>query len=348
MNETEEKLLKVLFYSPKTDTTSIKKLYDKVKHRNITLQQVKDFVDRQEVTQLYKKPNKITHFLPITAHHNGEILQIDLVDVSNISKANNNVNFLLTCIDVFSRFVWVIPMKNKNTKSIIESFIKVLNIVHPKIINCDKGSEFISKEFNKLLKEYDINIKYVEIGDHHKLGCIDRFVRTLRQMIEKYMLMHNTTKYIDALDDLVYNYNNSINRGIKLKPNEVTYNDQRIINLFNEKHFDGLQSEINFEIGDEVRFIKNKILFEKGSLAHWSKGIHKIIKKSEHTYTLDNNKTYKFYELQKINTVDSLNKINSHPSREVMRKERTNKTRLRREGVDLSNVIDRKMRDRIK
>ena len=70
------------------------------------------------------------------------------------------------------------------------------------------------------------------------------------------MLMHNTTKYIDALEDLVYNYINSVNRGIKLKPNEVQYNDQRIINLFNEKHFNGLQEDINFEVGDKVRFIK--------------------------------------------------------------------------------------------
>ena len=87
-------------------------------------------------------------------------------------------------------------------------------------------------------------------------------------------------------------------------------------------------------------------MFEKRSLAHWSKRLHKIIEKSEHTYTNDNNKTYKSYELQKINTVESLNKINSQPSKEVMRKERTNKTRLKREGVDLINVIDRKMRDR--
>ena len=205
MNTTEEKLLKVLFYSPKTATTSAIKLYNKVKHRDITLQQVKDFVQRQEVTQLYKKPIKIHNFIPITAHFKGEILQIDLVDVSNISQANNKINYLLTCIDIFSRFVWVIPLKNKNTKSIIDSFSKVLNIVKPKILNCDKGSEFISKEFKNLLKEYNIDIRYVEIGDHHKLGCVDRAVRTLREMIEKYMLMHNMTKYIDTLEDLVCN-----------------------------------------------------------------------------------------------------------------------------------------------
>ena len=165
-------------------------------------------------------------------------------------------------------------------------------------------------------------------------------------MTEKYMLMHNTTKYIDALEDLVYNYNTSINRGIKLKPNEVKDHDQRIINLFNEKHFDGLQEEITFKVGDEVRFIKNKSLFEKGSLAHWSKGIHKIISKSEHTYILDNGKTYKFYELQGIQAVNSLNKTNTHPTRESMKKDRTNKRRLHHEGIDLSNIVSNRLRER--
>ena len=65
---------------------------------------MKDFVNRQEVTQLYKKSNTIKHFLPTTSHHKDEILQIDLVDVSNISKANNNVTYILTCNGIFFSF----------------------------------------------------------------------------------------------------------------------------------------------------------------------------------------------------------------------------------------------------
>ena len=86
------------------------------------------------------------------------------------------------------------------------------------------------QRYSKIVKKkYNIEVRHVEIGGHHMLGCVDRFIRTRREMIEKYMLMHNATKHTDALDDLAYNYNNSVNRGIKLKPNEVKFNDPIII-----------------------------------------------------------------------------------------------------------------------
>ena len=65
-----------------------------------------------------------------------------------------------------------------------------------------------------------------------------------------------------------------------------------------------MKHEQKFDIGDNVRYIKNKTLFEKGSLPKWSKEIHEIIAKTSHTYLLDNDKTYKYYELQLIKVVD--------------------------------------------
>ena len=58
MNPTEEKLLSVLYYSPSTGISSTKKLYERVKQRGITLQQVKDFISRQEAHQIFKNAQK--------------------------------------------------------------------------------------------------------------------------------------------------------------------------------------------------------------------------------------------------------------------------------------------------
>jgi len=101
MNPTEENLLKVILYSPSTGTISVKILYEKVKHRGITFQQVNDFVEKREVHQMFKKPPRIKNYFPITALHKFESLQIDIVDVSDMASANNGVKYLLTCIDVF-------------------------------------------------------------------------------------------------------------------------------------------------------------------------------------------------------------------------------------------------------
>ena len=203
-NETKEVLLTNLFYSPNALFTSVKALYDAVKNKKITQQEVKDFIQKEEVNQLFKKKQKrIQNYFPISASFTYEIMQVDLVDMSNLSSANKNYRYLLVCIDVFSRLAFVVPMKNKTSNTIVESFKEVLDLVEPTTINCDNGSEFINQSFKDLLIKRGITIAYGNVQDHHKLGIVDRFVRTLREKINKFMAMHNTTKYIDILPKIV-------------------------------------------------------------------------------------------------------------------------------------------------
>ena len=77
-------------------------------------------------------------------------------------------------------------MKNKTASNVTEGVKIILNKNKPENVNCDQGSEFMSKKFRKLMSNNNINIKYVQVNDHHKLGIIDRFIRTLREMINKY------------------------------------------------------------------------------------------------------------------------------------------------------------------
>ena len=74
------------------------------------------------------------------------------------------------------------------------------------------------KNLKKLMSNNNINIKYVQVSDH-KLGIIDRFIRTLIGMINKYQSAYKTTRYINILDELVENYNNSYHSGIQGIPN---------------------------------------------------------------------------------------------------------------------------------
>jgi len=333
MNETEEKLLKVLFYSPSTSSTSVNNLYSTLKHRGVTKEQIKDFVNRQEVTQLYKKPIRIKSYFPISASYKNEIIQCDICDLSDIASANHNYKYLLVCIDVFSRFLYTFPMKNKDSNTVKDCMYDCIKETHPQIINCDNGSEFINKSFKKLMKDNNIKVHYVDVKEHHKLGIVDRVIRTLREKINKYFIMHNTMNYIDVLPSIVYNYNNSYHSSIKLKPNEVKSNDVKILSILNKKYNDALYSEQKFNIGDKVRYITNKKLFEKGSLAKWSKTLHTIISTTAHTYTLDNGQTKKYYELQKVDDVQHLDKPTTGPTREELRKQITNKRRFNKEGL---------------
>ena len=335
-----EKLLEILFYSPNTQFTSIRSLYEQVKKRGITYNEVKEFVQKQEATQLFKRQKRITHYFPIVAKHKYEIMQLDLIDMSDIASANENYKFLLACIDVFSRLAYVVPMKNKESKTVNDAIDEIVELTSPITIQCDNGKEFDNHSFKKMMKERGIDIQFIDVGDHKKLGIIDRYVRTLREKINKYMTMFNTTKYIDVLPKIISNYNSSYHSGIKKVPNDVEEDDEDVIKLTNKKYNKAKLEETKFNVGDSVRFILNRKQFEKRTLAKWSKTVHKIISNTEHTYTLDNGKAYKYYELQKVNIIQKLERPITEPTREQMRKVRTSERKFNREGLDKNMILD--------
>ena len=106
--KTKETLLHALFYSPNTQLTSIKSLYDQVKNKGITNDEVKEFVKNQESNQLFKKHKRIKNYFPISARHKFEIIQMDSVNMSDISRANEIYKYLIVCVDVFSRMAFVV------------------------------------------------------------------------------------------------------------------------------------------------------------------------------------------------------------------------------------------------
>ena len=119
--------------------------------------------------------------------------------MSNLAASNKNYKYLLVAIDVYSRLAFVVPMKNKTSTSVNAALIETLDQTEPNSITTDQGSEFINSDFKKLLTNRGIDIVFVPVGSHHALGTIDRYVRTLREKINKYMEMYNTSTYIDVL-----------------------------------------------------------------------------------------------------------------------------------------------------
>ena len=161
-------------------------------------------------------------------------------------------------IDIFSKYAWVIPLKDKKGISIVNAFQKILKESDrkPNKIWVDKGSEFYNNSFKKWLKDNDI-----EMYSIHNEGISvvpERFIRTLKTKIYKYMTSISKHVYIDKLDDIVNEYNNTYHRTIKMKPVDVkdnTYIDS--IKEVNDK-------DPRFKVGDHVRISKYKNIFAKG------------------------------------------------------------------------------------
>ena len=147
------------------------------------------------------------------------IWSADLVDMQNIAKYNIGNRYILNVIDLYSRYVWSLPLKNKSSQSIVEAFIKIVkNGRKPLKLWVDNGSEFYNKLFKKWLN--DNNIQMYSTFNEGKALVIERFNRTLKHKMHKYFTAQNTYEYINILDDFINEYN-STHRSIKMTPTEA-------------------------------------------------------------------------------------------------------------------------------
>ena len=129
-----------------------------------------------------------------------------------ISKFTKGFRFLLCVIDIFSKYVWVVPLKDKKGVSIVNAFQKILKESDrkPNKIWVDKGSEFYNNSFKKWLKDNDIEMYLIH--NEGKSVVAERFIRTLMTKIYRYMTSISKNVYIEKLDDLVNEYNNIYHR----------------------------------------------------------------------------------------------------------------------------------------
>lgn len=305
-------IIKEHYYNPKIGFKSQTQTYQDLKDKGITKEQVKEFFKNQETTQVFKKVEE-AKFIPITAGGDEEY-QLDLMFYDQFEKQNNGYHIIMTMIELTSRFAYAVALKNKTSKATAEAMKSIIkenkNI---KVITTDNGSEFES-EFRKLLKENNITqVTVIPSENKHTTGKVERFNRTLRMRIDKYMKANKTKKWVDVLDDLIYNYNNTVHSVTKLKPSEVKEKDSAVIRLEEKMRSKPALDELNkFKVGDHVRTIKKAKTFKKGS-ANYSTAIYEIVRLDGFGFYLKNIKTndelktkYKYYELQKIQNVEKL------------------------------------------
>ena len=145
----------------------------------------------------------------------------DLADMQLISKFNKGFRFLLCVIDIFSKYAWVVPLKDKKSISIVNAFQKIFKKSDrkPNKIWFDKGSKFYNSSFKKLLKDNDIEM--YSILNEVKSVVAERFMRTLKNKIYKHITAISKNMYINKLDDIVNEYNNTYHRTIKMKPADI-------------------------------------------------------------------------------------------------------------------------------
>ena len=200
----------------------------------------------------------------------------DLADMQLLSRYNKGIRFLLCVIDIFSKYAWVVPLKDEKGVSFVTAFQLILkqSNTKPNKIWVDKGSEFYNASFKKWLQDNDI-VMY-STNNEGKSVVAERFIRTLKSKICKHMTSISKNVYIGKLDDIVNEYNNTYHSTIKMKPIDVKVNTY--INTDKEIK----NKDPKFKVSDRIRISKYKNIFAKGYTSNWSEEVF-VIKKVKNT-----------------------------------------------------------------
>ena len=138
----------------------------------------------------------------------------------------------------------------------------------------DKNSEFYNSSFKKWLKENDIEM--YSTHNEWKSVVAERFIKTLKSKVYKYMTSISKNVYIDKLNDTANEYNNTYHRTIKMKPVDVKSGN------YIEHNVTSNDKDPKFQVGDHVRISKYKNIFAKGYIPNWPEEVF-VIKKFENT-----------------------------------------------------------------
>ena len=239
--------------------------------------------------------------------------QADLIDVQKLKKNNGGNNYLLTCIDVFSKYAWVVPLKDKTGGTLVQAFQEIFASGRkPLKLQTDKGTEFKNRSVQKLLREEKI-VFFTTQNEEIKASVVERFNRTLKERLWRYFTKSNATRYLDVLPDIVYAYNRSFHRSIQRAPIEVNFKNQEDVwqSLYGGNAFPSKRNKL--KVGDRVRISKARRVFKKGYLPSWTLElftVDSVLRTTPTTYTIkdDHGEVLEgsFYEqeLQKVGEKD--------------------------------------------
>ena len=103
---------------------------------------------------------------------------------------------MLTVIDIFSKFVWIVRLKRKTGQEVANAFSKILKERRPSKTWVDRGREIYNKDVQKLVELHSTE-------NEEKSCVVERFNRTIKEIFLKYFSADNERKYVDILDLLV-------------------------------------------------------------------------------------------------------------------------------------------------
>ena len=231
------------------------------------------------INEIYSRGPKKNYATNKTdVYHIDDIWSLDILDLKDYGPENNrNHRYVLVIIDNFSKFGWTVPLKNKNTQTIKDSFENIIisSKRKPKLIESDRGKEFYNNIFQDFLNENSIKL----YSRNSSVGAVfaERFNRTIRDLLKKTVFEQGDAKWIDVLPTITKQYNNRTHSSTKLTPIQASLkkNEGYVYkNLLDKRK----KLKPKNEIGNLVRTADLKKMFSKSDTTNWSYKLYKITK----------------------------------------------------------------------
>ena len=267
------------------------KLYEIVRKEGkfkIGRAKIRRFLNNLDTYSLYKPIRKTFSRSRVIVDTINSMWDGDLADMSSISKYNDGYKFLFVLIDVFSRYLFIAPLKDKKHQSILHALRTIFTRGRkPKILRTDKGVEFKNRWVKTFLQDEGVGVIYTQ--NETKANYAERVIRTMRNLINRYSMKNQTYKYIDVLQKLVATYNSRPHRSLRgMAPQDVTSTnaDEVRLQVYLSRQNLSKRSEkvtkkknFKYKIGDTVRISQLKRTFQKDYEQKWTEEYFKISKR---------------------------------------------------------------------
>ena len=264
----------------------------------------------------------------VLVNHVDEVWCSDLVEMQQFSKWNKGYRYILMVLDVFSKYGWITPLKDKKGETVSEALKTILKEGRiPGYLWVDKGKEYYNKHVKDLLENN--NIRMYSAENEEKSSVCERWNRTIKTKMWKQFTVQGNTQYLDVLPKILKQYNNTKHSSINMTPIEASKKKNEGIvyfNLYGDMEIS--KQKPKFEVGDKVRISKYKRkVFDKGYTPNWTEEVFTIDKiqyPNPITYKLKdlNNEEIQglFYELELLNAKQDVFRIDKVIRRDYKKK----------------------------
>ena len=248
--------------------------------QKVPIHRVRRALERDVAYTLHKPVRRTFPTTPVIVMGIDQQWAADLVDMQKLSRYNKGHKYLMTVIDIFSKYAWVEPLHDKSGPKVAAAWKKVLKRASPRQphrLQTDKGTEFYNASVQALFKARGIH-HFSTSGDA-KASVVERFNRTLKERLYRYFTAANTYKYLDIVQTLVDEYNVSYHRSIGMTPRDVTpTNEAQVWHTLYKPHLKQKKKKPpKFKVGDQVRLSQARRPFKKGYLPQWTEEVFEVV-----------------------------------------------------------------------